>query len=65
MAKTTQSPVDEAAVKAGLKQVSDAIDQLMPHVNKAQSAFGGLDEHIAALTDLKNKVAKARAVYGV
>lgn len=64
MAKVTTSPVDEAAVKSGLKQVSDAIDALMPHVNKAQTAFGGLDAHVDALTDLKNKVAKARSVYG-
>jgi hypothetical protein len=59
-----KSPVDEAAVRAGLKEVAKQIDTLMPHINKAQQAFGGLDDHQAALTDLKNKVAKAQAVYG-
>ena len=57
-------PVDEAAVKKNLKTLDAQVDALMPHLNKAQTAFGGLDEHVATLTELKNKIAKARSVYG-
>lgn len=64
MADKPVSPVDEKVVKAGLKDIADKIDILMPHINKAQTAFGGLDEHLATLQDLKAKVAKARSIYG-
>lgn len=64
MATQNDSPVNESEVRKNLKNLDAQIDALLPHLNKAHTAFGGLEDQLATLTDLKNKVAKARAIYG-
>ena len=64
MATKSNSPVDEEAIRKNLKDTAASIDALMPHLNKAQAAFGNVADLQGALNDLKNKVIKAQSVYG-
>lgn len=56
-------PVDEKQVLADLQAIHDRANFILPHLNKANAAFGGLDQHIADIQDIITKVQKAKAVY--
>lgn len=63
MATPIQPIIDKKAIVKQLKEQLAALDALQPHINTAQQAFGGFEEHQAQLTTLKNQINKAIAAY--
>ena len=55
---------DHSTIIATAKKLLALLDKLQPHLNKAQSAFGGNETSISAANDLRNKLNKVIAVYG-
>ena len=45
------------------KKLLLALDKLQPHINRAESAFGGQKEAINQANDLRNKLNKVIAAY--
>ncbi len=69
MANTPSTPAIEGLpsnkeVVSNLKDLEQRINILLPHINKAQTAFGGLENVQKSITDLQNRISQAKAVYG-
>lgn len=51
-------------IHQNLTDLEKRLNTLEPLINKAQTAFGGLTETQKAISDLRNRIAQAKAVYG-
>lgn len=58
-----QAVVNSKEIIAKLTPALEALNQLTPVANKAQQAFGGLENLQSRIMDLKNKVNTAIATY--
>lgn len=54
---------DTKSIVSSAKALLGLIEQVQPHVNKANTAFGGQDANVAAINDLRNKLNKIIATY--
>ena len=55
---------DKAEIVGTAKKLLQLLDQVQPHINQAQSAFGGQEAVIEQANMLRNKVNKVIATYG-
>lgn len=51
-------------IHQNLTELEKKLNTLEPLINKAQTAFGGLEQTQKSITDLRNRIAQAKAVYG-
>lgn len=61
MANVELPKIDWEQVKGQLKEYEDFANKLTPIVNKAHSAFGGLEDLQKNMQDFKNTIKKAQA----
>ncbi len=54
---------DKKSIVDTSKSLVGLIDSLQPHINTAQSAFGGQEAAISQANDLRNKLNKVIAAY--
>lgn len=57
------SAADKAAIVSHAQKLLGLLDKLQPHLNQAQAAFGGQEQTMQTLTDLKNKLQRIIAAY--
>ena len=50
-------------IVANLSELEKKLNTLEPLVNKAHSAFGGMSDVQKSITDLRNRISQAKAVY--
>lgn len=55
---------DPKEITAAAKRMLSLLDQVQPHINDAQSAFGGQESVITQANDLRNKLNTVIATYG-
>lgn len=54
---------DQKEIVAKSKQLLSLLDALQPHINKAQTAFGGQEINVQKINDLRNKLNRIVATY--
>ena len=54
---------DQKEIVGKSKQLLALLDQLQPHLNKAQTAFGGQEINVQKINDLRNKINRIIATY--
>lgn len=62
-----QTPIEglpsNSEIVSNLNSLEQKLNVLEPLLNKANQAFGGQAEVLASVTDLRNRISKAKAVY--
>lgn len=63
MADKPISPVDKKAIHKSIVDLENQLNALLPHINTATTAFGDEANLQSRATDLRNKLAAAKAAY--